>query len=241
MFETVRCSKFLRRFGSHAFAAALVLAISGRAALAQDPVKLAPDSYKVALENETVRVCNVEAKAGAKIAMHSHPDHLVYVVSGGKVKFTYPDGKSKDVELKTGEATWIKAESHATENAGATDLKLVVFELKKPAVPGSKAKMPAGDDQVKACPESTKVLLSNERVRLLDVRLKGAGKLAKHSHPVHVTYALQDAKYKVTSADGKTEERGLKVGDVRWMEATSHSVENVGTTESHSLILEWNE
>ena len=241
MFETVRRSKFLHRFGSYAFAALMVLTISGRAALAQDPVKLAPESYKVALENDSVRVCNVEAKAGAKVAMHSHPDHLAYAVKGGKVKFTYPDGKSKEVELKTGEATWIKAETHATENVGTTDLKLVVFELKKPAVPGSKAKMPAGDDQVKACPESTKVLLNNERVRLLDVRLKSTGKLAKHSHPVHVAYALEDAKYKVTTADGKTEEKSIKAGEAKWNDATSHSVENPSSTELHSLLLEWNE
>lgn len=210
-------------------------------ASAQDPVKVAPDVYKVALENDSVRVCSVEAKAGAKIAMHSHPDHAVYAISGGKVKFTYPDGKSKEVELKTGEATWVKAETHATENIGTTDLKLVVFELKKPAAPGSKAKMPEGDDQVKACPDSTKVVLENERVRILGVRMKPGGKLAKHSHPAHAAYAVTDVKVKVTTADGKTEDRSMKAGQAKWSEATSHTVENAGTGESQSVLLELKE
>ena len=85
------------RFVPCAVIAAFVLANSGRVSRAQDPVKVAPSNYKVAFENDTVRVCNVTAKPGEKVAAHSHPDHIVYAVNGGKVKFTYPDGKTKDV------------------------------------------------------------------------------------------------------------------------------------------------
>lgn len=230
--------KTLRRFAFCAVISALVVGSVSRVSLAQDPVKVAPNNYKVALENDSVRVCNVQAKAGDKIAMHSHSDHLVYTINGGKVKFTYPDGKTKDVELKAGEATWIKAETHATENSGTTDLKLVVFEIKKPAAAGAKAKAPEGDDQVKAAPESTKVLLDNERVRLLDVHLKAGGKLAKHSHPAYVGYGVSAAKIKLTTADGKVEEKSLTAGQAIWGEPTTHTAENVGPAEVHHVVLE---
>ena len=234
-------SKNMNRNAWCALAAVLALAFSGRETLAQDPVKVAPNNYKVALENDSVRVANVMVKAGEKIATHSHPDHLVYAVNGGKLKFTYPDGKTKDVELKAGEATWIKSEAHSTENAGTTELKLVVFELKKPVVAGSKPKAPAADEQVKVAPESTKLLLENERVRLLDIHLKGGGKLAKHSHPAYVLYGVSDAKFKVTSADGKTVEKTVAAGEASWSEPTTHTVENAGSAEILSLVLELKE
>ena len=40
---------------------------------AQDVVKASPDTHKVILENEHVRVLDVHAKPGEKVAMHSHP------------------------------------------------------------------------------------------------------------------------------------------------------------------------
>ncbi|NOT01658.1 MAG: hypothetical protein HOP29_13635 [Phycisphaerales bacterium] len=221
--------------------AVLVVAVGSRASLAQDPVKVSPHNHQVALENESVRVLNVEAKGGEKLAMHSHPDHVIYAINGGKVKFTYPDGMTKEVELKAGAATYLKAETHEVENLGTTELKLVVFELTKPAAAGSKPKPLQGDDQVKAAPENTKVLLDNDRVRLLGAHIKAGGKLAKHSHPANVAYALVDAKYKVTTGDGKTEEKSLSAGQASWNEPTTHTVENAGPTELQSLVLELKE
>ena len=228
----------LRHFGCCVTIATLSLLFAGRTTMAQDPVKLSPDSYKVVLENDSVRVINVSVKVGEKAAMHAHPDYAAYVTSGGKVKFTYPDGKSKEVELKAGETTWSKAETHATENVGKTDAKLVIFELKKSAPASPKAKTPASDDQMHVAPESTKVLLDNERVRLLDVHLKAGGKLAKHSHPAYVGYAVSDSKIKVTGPDGKTEEKAMTAGQAMGHEATTHTVENAGAAEIHSLVLE---
>jgi len=57
----------------------LVAALAALAAplRAQDPVRVGPDIYKCTFENERVRVCEVTFKPGAKIATHSHPNHLV--------------------------------------------------------------------------------------------------------------------------------------------------------------------
>ena len=50
---------------------------------------------------------------------------------GGKLKLSYPDGKSVKVVLKAGETLWIPAETHAAENVGATDAHSLVVELKE--------------------------------------------------------------------------------------------------------------
>ena len=96
---------------------------------AEDPVKVAPNSHKVLLENENVRVLEFTAKAGDKIGMHSHPNHVVYVLSDAKVTFISEDGKREERALKAGTSVWVDAVTHATEHAEAAHVILV--ELKK--------------------------------------------------------------------------------------------------------------
>lgn len=96
-----------------------------------DPYEVGKQYYTLLLENDRVRVSDAKFKPGDKMAMHSHPDHFVYVLSGGRVKFDYPDGTMKEVDLAAGQVVWSEAESHATENIGDTDLDVLVVELKK--------------------------------------------------------------------------------------------------------------
>ena len=102
------------------------------AAFAQDPIEVGPDVYKFKFENGRVRVMDVTFAPGASIAMHSHPDHFVYVLSGGKLILSYPDGSSKEADTKAGDLLWMDAETHAAKNPGDTEIKLLVVELKEP-------------------------------------------------------------------------------------------------------------
>ena len=108
------------------------LVVAAEPAVAQDPVEVGPDVYKKVFENERVRVLDAQFKVGGKIAMHSHPDHFAYVLSPGKMRLSYPDGTSKDVEANAGDVMWINAETHTGENIGTTEVHLLVVELKEP-------------------------------------------------------------------------------------------------------------
>lgn len=110
----------------------LLVSFAAKTAVAQDMVKVAPTMCKVLLENDQVRVVEVQAKPGEKIPMHSHPPYIVYALSAGKVKHTSPDGKIKEREVKTGEAGWNEAETHVSENTGTTEVHVLVIELKGP-------------------------------------------------------------------------------------------------------------
>nr|NIP31626.1 hypothetical protein [Candidatus Dadabacteria bacterium]NIQ16433.1 hypothetical protein [Candidatus Dadabacteria bacterium] len=57
---------------------AMMLVVVMKTAMAQDAVKVAPESYKVLLENDRVRVLEFQIKPGKKDAMHSHPAYIVY-------------------------------------------------------------------------------------------------------------------------------------------------------------------
>jgi quercetin dioxygenase-like cupin family protein len=118
----------------------LALFCAAGTALAQDPAKVAPNNYKVLLENDRVRVLEFQSKPGDKIGMHSHPDCVLYSFSGGKTKFTYPDGKTTEREGQAGQAIWRNAETHATENVGTGELHILLVELKGSAKKGSAKK-----------------------------------------------------------------------------------------------------
>lgn len=107
-----------------------LLIAAAPAAFAQDPLEVGPDIYQLKFENERVRVMEVTFAPGASIAMHSHPDHFAYAISGGKLILSYPDGSNKEAELQPGNVLWMGAETHAAQNPGATEIKLLVVELK---------------------------------------------------------------------------------------------------------------
>lgn len=97
-------------------------------AYAADLCAAGPTHCKILKEDANVRVIDYTAKAGDKVAMHTHPAHVVYVLMGGKTKFTMPDGSSKVVDMKAGDAVINPAVTHATESL--TDSHVILVEMK---------------------------------------------------------------------------------------------------------------
>jgi quercetin dioxygenase-like cupin family protein len=109
---------------------ALGLAASGLSA--QDAEKVSPKIVKLKLENERVRVLETVSRPGDKEGMHSHPANVVYVIAGGKLRITTADGKSTDVEFKTGDTIWREPVTHSAVNIGTTVLHAIIVEMKQP-------------------------------------------------------------------------------------------------------------
>jgi quercetin dioxygenase-like cupin family protein len=98
--------------------------------------------------------------------------------------------------------------------------------------------MAMAQDLAKVNPEDVKVLIENDRVRVLEVRHKPGAKEPMHSHPAYVAVFLSATRLKATMPDGKTAERDRKAGEVLWSEAVTHAVENVGTADQHVIVIE---
>ena len=111
------------------------------AALAQDPVALHPENYRVLHENDRVRVIDFQLKRGASEQAHHHRQHVVYVLQGFRIRFTFPDGSTALRETKTGDVLFSEAVTHASENVGETDAHGILVELKQEA-PASAAAGP---------------------------------------------------------------------------------------------------
>ena len=97
----------------------------------QDVITAASKAYRLLLENDKVRVMEVRLKPGQKAPMHNHPNnHVIYVMKDTKFKLSFPDGKSKEVDLKSGKVLWMEAGDHETENIGTSEGHNLVIELK---------------------------------------------------------------------------------------------------------------
>lgn len=99
------------------------------AATYPDSCAVGPTHCKIIKEDARFRVYDYTAKAGDKVAMHSHPAHVVYVIQGGKTKFTNEDGSVKEVDLKAGDAVINPKTVHAVEHM--SDVHVIIVEDKQ--------------------------------------------------------------------------------------------------------------
>ena len=96
-----------------------------------DPVQVAPDNYKVLLENEHVRVLEMTVKAGETDNMHSHPSETVHFLQGGKFRNHLPDGETAELEPPDGFVMWHEGWTHRVENIGTSDIRAIIVESKQ--------------------------------------------------------------------------------------------------------------
>ena len=92
-------------------------------------------------------------------------------------------------------------------------------------------------DRVAAVP-GTKVLLDNECVRVQYHDVAVGQTIPMHSHPNYVVYVLKDFKARITLSDGTQRISERKAGEAYWNPPIEHSVENLGSTDIHNLIVE---
>ncbi len=99
---------------------------------APDMVTASPNVYKVIAENDSLRLVAATWKPGQRDMMHSHPAIGIYILSDcEKMRIHHADGTSNDWSAKSGAAgTNAPVTSHAIENIGDTECRLILFEPK---------------------------------------------------------------------------------------------------------------
>ncbi len=103
---------------------------------AQNPTKVMPRTYRVAFENDKLRVLDFTGRPGmgkCGEGMHSHPAHLTVVLTDWQGRASTPDGPVRDRSRKAGDVFWSEAETHKVENTGKTNARVLIIELKTPA------------------------------------------------------------------------------------------------------------
>ena len=99
-------------------------------AFAQDMATTAGDKARVVLDNDKVRVIELNMPPGSSTGVHSHGDNLVVFLSGGSAIQTMADGATKTMVRKPGEVLWSDPVTHDTKNTGKSASRTLVIELK---------------------------------------------------------------------------------------------------------------
>jgi hypothetical protein len=193
--------------------AALMSLMLGTAVVAQEGAPL-PANYKVQFENSWVKVTSVRYAPREKIAPHAHtpyPSAYVYLNDGPPVVFSHVGGKpATRAATKAGAFRIYRGldEVHEAQNTGDAASEFLRVELKTtPAEPGSffgKYERPA----VSAEPI---VHFNHPQVRISRVWIQPG-------QEVQIATAAEP-----TLVIGLTAGAGLRVGEARWVDASSRT------------------
>jgi hypothetical protein len=115
-----------RPAGIPAIVAGLIISLSGWQSLGQhasgaqpSPEAAAasgPSGMKVELDNDAVIVLRIRMAPQEKTPAHDLSGRLVVWLTNAKLRDTFPDGRSEDIERTPGMIDWVLAQRHAGEN-----------------------------------------------------------------------------------------------------------------------------
>ena len=96
-------------------------------------------------------------------------------------------------------------------------------------------------DPTQTDPDKYKVVFENDRVRVLEYRDEPGERTSPHDHPDSVMVTLSSFDRRLIGEGGESRDVTLERGMVRWLDAQTHSGENIGTTPTHVLFVELKE
>jgi quercetin dioxygenase-like cupin family protein len=96
----------------------------------KDSARVDPKHYSVELENDRVRIVRARYGAHEKSVMHTHPATVAVFLNEGKVRMTYPDGRTDEINMVAGQSNFSEPEEHLPENLTDRPMEVVLIELK---------------------------------------------------------------------------------------------------------------
>ncbi len=219
-------------------AATWLIACFGITALfGQDVLKVArPGTVKVEYEDSQMRVLRFKEPPGTKLPLHSHPAYAAVSLSNDTAQYTLADGTKSDQTTKVGEVSFANPTTHASRNTGTSAGESIMVELK--TAPAGVVLTGEGD-MVQTNPETCKVEVDNEYLRISRVTVPAHGTVAMHSHPsANVVVYVSGGHLKTTAADGHVTDTVVAPGTVRVNPPGKHSNENVGDKPTEAVVIE---
>ena len=90
--------------------------------------------------------------------------------------------------------------------------------------------IPNPNDAVAVAPHLHKVVIDNEKVRVLDVVVPPGSRAEMHNHPANVIVTIDGGVLYMTFPDGTSKEVTLESGAVSYSPGSEHIVENKSET-----------
>ena len=99
---------------------------------AMEPLMVGAKFSKKIADTLNVKMYEFTMKPGDTATIHTHPDHAVYVLQGGKLAVTFQGSGRQILDLKPGMGFINGALSDAGKNIGNTTVKLLVTDIYRP-------------------------------------------------------------------------------------------------------------
>jgi quercetin dioxygenase-like cupin family protein len=93
-------------------------------------------------------------------------------------------------------------------------------------------------DPTETDPDKYKVVFENDHVRVLEYRDEPGQRTSPHDHPNSVMITLSGFDRRLVGAGGESRDVTLDPGQIRWLDAQTHSGENIGETPTHVFFVE---
>lgn len=204
----------------------------------------AEPSHHLAIENEYVRVFQVEAAPHAATLMHWHRHDYVFVTLGDAHISNEVQGKAPaEVKLADGDTRFAPGNfAHIAKNLADQPFRNVTIELlqdEKMRSAPSRWPMEGGD---KTFPGGRiKVLLVKDGVRVSEVNLDPGATIPSHHHDApHLMVAVSNLELG-SDVEGMGPMPGkFKSGDVKWLPGNyTHTLTNTGNQAARFVTLEF--
>jgi hypothetical protein len=214
--------------------------------MAQDPLKVAPQAYKLQFENEWVKVVSVRYGPHEKVVAHEHTplaSAYVYLNDGGPVIFNHLDksyGAVTRPETKAGSFRIYHGiqEIHTVENLADVPSEFLRVEFKTEPKNENSLRGKFYREDYPAGENFRKVQFENEQIRITRL-VCAAGKTldasASASEPA-LFVVLSPAKLKSIRVRGKAATLNLALGETLWVAANQQEqLTNTGNAPAEML------
>jgi hypothetical protein len=182
------------------------------------------DPYQVTFENDYVRIVDVALAAGQKPPAYSpaatamvRVDLLPDATAAASGRVQFADGPPPDLQ----------------GHPAPAPIREIRVELKAP-LPAQ----PLALDAVRVDPARYKVVLDNDRVRVVRLGFGPRERGLMVSHPPRVLVTLTDVAVKLLFADGRRDERGGPAAAAAWLETETLQTENAADTALEVVLVE---
>ena len=99
---------------------------------AKDGLLVGAQFSKKLADTLNVKMYEITLKPGDTATLHSHPDHAVYVLQGGKLAVYFGGTNRVEMDLPTGGGFVSGPVSDAAKNIGKTTIKLLITDMYRP-------------------------------------------------------------------------------------------------------------
>ena len=200
--------------------------------------------HHLALENEFIRVFQVEVAPHASTLMHRHRHDYVFVTLGDAHVSNEVEGKPPvDLKLTNGETHFVPGNfAHVAKNLSDQPFRNVTIELMQDErLRQTPSHWPEENGEKTFPGGRIKILFVKDGVRASEVNLESGAIVPSHHHDgPHLLVAVTDLDIR-SDVEGRGSMPGkFKSGDIKWLPGGyTHTLTNVGKSPARFVTVEF--